>query len=454
MSVGIATTLNLPCGVILSNRLVKPALTEGLAGPMGWVTPELNRLYKGWSRAGFGLMITGNIIVDGDHLERAGNVVIDREPSADHMALLKAWARSARSGGSHLWAQLSHSGRQTQKTVNPSPLSPSAVMVGLPGGLFGKPREMTEDDIHNVIGRFVAAARICQTAGFTGVQIHAAHGYLISSFLSPNSNVRTDKWGGSLENRARFLLEIVRSVRAETGAAFPISVKLNSADFQKGGFEAEESAQVALLLERAGVDLLEISGGRYEAPAMIGEAGGGKQLQPMARRTSTVAREAYFLDFARSLRQQTKMPILLTGGLRTHAGMQAALDEGADLLGVGRPVCVEQTCVADLLAGRIERLEAWEDRVHRDRGFFGSNSPVAMVRTLASFASIYWFYAQLYRLGRGEAPDLKLNPIKAMMEVMSTEKKILEQRRRWLADPVGSTREMDARALARRLSAV
>jgi 2,4-dienoyl-CoA reductase-like NADH-dependent reductase (Old Yellow Enzyme family) len=422
--------LRLPCGAVLSNRIAKSAITEGLADACGWPTADLERLYGGWADGGFGLMITGNVIVDRDHLERPGNVIIDGEPSAGRRAALSSWTVSARSGGAHLWAQLSHSGRQTPKALNAHPKSPSAIKVDLPGGLFGQPTAMNEDEIAKVIEKFATAARVCKETGFSGVQIHAAHGYLLASFLSPSANRRTDQWGGSLKNRSRLLMAVVSAVRAQVGAAFPIGVKLNSADFQKGGFNPDESEQVAIGLEAAGIDLLEISGGSYESPAMIGVEGDGSEGQFARKKASTIAREAYFFEFARSLRQQLKMPIMLTGGLRSRQGMQAALDEGIDVLGVARPVCVDPRAAKQLTAGEIDALECWENRIRRDKGFFSSNSPLALVRTLNNFSGIYWFYAQLYRLGRGEPVAPALGPLKAMLQVMSTERRILAEHKR------------------------
>jgi hypothetical protein len=253
--------------------------------------------------------------------------------------------------------------------------------------------------------------------------------HLISCFLSPNANQRTDKWGGSLENRARLLLSIVNAIRDQVGPGFAIGVKLNSADFQKGGFAANESEEVALMLEAAGVDLLEVSGGSYESPAMVGEAGGGAGVD-RPKRASTLAREAYFLEFARSLRARSKMPIMLTGGLRTREGMQAALAEGVDLLGVARPICIEPSSVGRLLKGEIDALAVWEEKLRHDDGFFGNNSPLSLIRTINSFAGIYWFYAQLYRLGRGEAPNLGMKPLMAMIEVMGVEKAIFAKRKK------------------------
>jgi 2,4-dienoyl-CoA reductase-like NADH-dependent reductase (Old Yellow Enzyme family) len=432
LSLSLTTPLTLPSGAVLSNRMAKAAITEGLADPRGWPTDELERLYRRWSLCGFGLMITGNVIVDGAHLERPGNVILDGDATPEQMAKLRSWTKTGTQNGAHLWAQLSHSGRQTQKTINPHPLSPSAIPVGLPGRLFGAPREMTEDEIVETINRFVSAAHICKDAGFTGVQIHAAHGYLLSCFLNPKANQRSDAWGGSLANRACLLLSIVSAVRETVGLRFPISVKLNSADFQKGGFSSEESQQVALMLEQIGVDLLEISGGSYESPAMVGEKGGGADFERPAK-ASTLAREAYFFEFARSLRQRVKIPIMLTGGLRSRKGMYAALNDGVDILGIARPVSVEPEAMRRFMADKIDVLPSWEARIRREKGILSSNSPFSFVRTLNSFAGIYWFYAQVYRLGRGEPIDESLWPVKAMMEVMATERRVQAARVKFLS---------------------
>ena len=420
--------LHLPCRARLANRLAKAAITEGLADPRGWPTPALQTLYRGWSDAGFGLLISGNILVDGDHLERPGNVIIDRECPAQARAL-RAWTACATRDGAHFWAQLSHSGRQTPKAVNPHPLSVSDLQIGLAGGLFGKPQAMTVGEIQAVVEKFATAAGVCKAVGFTGVQIHAAHGYLLGSFLTPDVNNRSDSWGGSLENRARLLLDVVAAVRKRVGRGFPVAVKLNSADFQRGGFDVRDSLIVGKWLEAAGVDLLEISGGTYESPAMLGGADANPDCAP-ARKASTAAREAYFIEFARSLRQELRMPIMLTGGLRSRAGMSAALEEGVDVLGVARPVCIDQQCVKALLAGKIGRLECWEERLRREKGLFSSNSPFPLIGVLARFAGIFWFYAQVYRLGKGKPANTKLWPPRAMFEVIMTEKGLLARRRR------------------------
>ena len=426
MTIGLNDPLRLPCGAVIGNRLVKAAMTEGLADPLGRVTPELEGIYDDWGRGGFGLLITGNVIVDGDHLERPGNVIVDGEADEAHLHGLSSWVRTATAHGSHVWAQLSHSGRQTPRMVNAHPLSPSATRMGLPGWLFGRPREMSPLEIDAVAEKFASAARVCRAAGFTGLQIHAAHGYLLSSFLNPAANRRTDRWGGTRDNRARLLHCVVRAVREAVGFAFPISVKLNSADFQRGGFEPGDSRAVASELEDGGIDLLEISGGAYESPAMMGEEGAAG----LPRSASTLAREAYFFDFARELRREIGIPIMLTGGLRSRDGMQAALDEGIDLLGIARPACIDPYCAGKLLDGTIDRLESWEEHVRHEKGLLGARSPVPLVRTINSFAGIYWFYAQILRAGEGRPFAPGLSPMLAMMQVQARERKIQSDRRR------------------------
>ena len=222
----ISSPLTLPCGAILPNRLAKAAMTEGLADRRSGATPRLARLYERWAKGGLGLSITGNVMVDRRYLERPGNLAIDGTQPDAHLNALQALARAGTSAGGHIWVQLSHAGRQSPKSVATEPVAPSAVgEVALPGGLFAAPRALTVEEIHDVIARFANAAEVCKRCGFTGVQIHAAHGYLLSEFLNPLINQRDDDWGGPLENRARLLLEIVARIRDAVGSGFPIGVK-------------------------------------------------------------------------------------------------------------------------------------------------------------------------------------------------------------------------------------
>lgn len=287
------------------------------------------------------MLLTGNVQIDRNHIERPGNVIIDREPDAEMREALKRWAKAGTEQGNHLWMQISHAGRQTPALINKTPKAPSAVKLGLPGGQFGQPVALTEEEILDLIDRFGTAAVAARETGFTGVQIHAAHGYLISSFLNPRANFRTDAWGGSLENRARLLMETVSRVRSKIGRDYPISVKLNSADFQRGGFAFEDSLIVARKLQDAGIDLLEISGGSYEQPAMMDMEGLEPADKPKVA-ASTVQREAYFVDFAKAMKPKVSLPLMVTGGFRSLRAMEHALDTGAaDVIGIGRPLCAD-----------------------------------------------------------------------------------------------------------------
>lgn len=423
----LAEPLTLPCGATLPNRLAKAAMTEGLADPSGRPTPELDRLYGIWSDGGAGLSLSGNIHIDRDHLERPGNVLIDGEPDAERRALLERWAQAATRNSNHFWAQISHAGRQTQKIVNRNPKAPSAVKLGLPGGQFGQPVALTEDEILSIIGRFATAARVCKETGFTGVQIHAAHGYLISQFLSPLANLRDDRWGGSLENRARMLLFTINSVRTLVGPDFPVSVKLNSADFQRGGFAFEDSLQVARWLQEAGVDLIEISGGTYEQPRLMGIEG----LEPVEEQNvaaSTLAREAYFVDFAKAMREHVHIPLMVTGGFRSRSAMEQAIKQGAaDVIGLGRPLCYMPDGAKRLLAG-MEMLPRKESELALFPPALKGLTRIKTLRAIDSFACQYWYYSQLYALGQTgrNVPDRTV--FQAFREVEATHKAWIKAR--------------------------
>ncbi len=407
--------LRLPCGQVLSNRLAKAAMTEGLADPLNRATERHVKLYSRWAKGGVGLILTGNIQIDRRHLERPGNVAIEGVQSPEQMAALKAWITAAKSGGAQVWAQISHAGRQTPKAVNPTPLAPSAVKLALPGGQFGEPRALTAGEISDIVRRFAHASAVAREAGFTGVQIHSAHGYLLSEFLSPRVNRRTDEWGGSLENRARLLLETIKAVRAKTGADFAISVKLNSADFQKGGFTNEECLKVVEWLNGAGIDLLEISGGTYEQPKMAGLDG----LEPAFGETvrdTTRAREAYFIDYAVAIAKVARMPLMVTGGFRTRAGMEEPLASGAThMIGLARPLCGDPLAANRLLNGEIQSLPAYEKTLRLGPGWLGPHSPLTIFKMINGWGAQGWYCLQLIRMGDGLDPDLRMSVMQAFL---------------------------------------
>ncbi len=254
--------------VTFKNRIIKGAMSEALANYEGQPNHLHFGLYEAWAKGGLGCAITGNVMVDFRAKNEPGVVVVETERD---LPALKKWADIGKQYGMVQLIQLSHPGRQCPKGLNKETVSASAVPFSpLLATTFGTPRELREEEILDIIHRFAEAARICEKAGFEGVQLHGAHGYLISQFLSPLTNKRQDQWGGSIENRMRFLLEIYKAVRAATSESFIVSVKLNSADFQRGGITEEEVIQVFKAIDDAGIDLIEVSGGTYEAPAMAG----------------------------------------------------------------------------------------------------------------------------------------------------------------------------------------
>lgn len=373
----LAAPLPLPCGAVLPNRLAKSAMSENLAGPDHAPDARLERLYTRWGGGGAGLLLTGNVMVDRTALGEPHNVVVEDERPLD---ALRRWAAASQASGTPTWVQLNHPGRQSPATLSKVPVAPSAVPLRLPA--FRPPRALAEAEIEGLVGRFARAAGVCRRAGFSGVQVHGAHGYLVSQFLSPLANVRTDGWGGDATRRRRFLVEVVRAIRAEVGPGFPVGVKLNSADFQRGGFSEEESMEVVEVLEAEGVDLLEISGGTYEKPQMTG----------VPQRSSTVAREAYFLEYAAKVRGRTKLPLWLTGGFRTRAGMEAALNSGAvDVIGLARPLVLDPEAPRRLLDGSSEGCPVAPRRTG--------------VRPLDALLEVSWYTWQLHRIAAGKEPD-------------------------------------------------
>lgn len=339
--------LTLPNGTVLRNRLAKAAMSETLGTYDNRPTPDLVPLYQRWADSGLGLILTGNVMIDRRALGEPGNVVIEDE--AD-LGLLTEWAQAATGRGASIWAQLNHPGKQSTKGLNAYNIAPSAVPFRQDmAAFFETPREATKEEIADVIRRFGRSAAVCKKAGFSGVEIHGAHGYLVSQFLSPHHNLRDDEWGGTPEKRRRFVLAVYAEVRRQVGPGFPVGIKLNSADFQRGGFTEEESLDTIRALVDAGIDLIEISGGTYEAPAMSGALDDSKKA-------STASREAYFLSFAEKVRAAVKVPLMVTGGFRSAAGMAGALESGAlDIVGLARLLAIDPDAPAALLKGQDSR---------------------------------------------------------------------------------------------------
>ena len=387
----IASSFTLPNGSVLKNRIAKSAMSENFGTRNHAPSKDLINAYKVWAKGNPGLLITGNVMVDSMALGEARNVVVEDYKDFE---LLKKWARSVEGTGVHLWPQINHPGRQAFAAINRKTVGPSAISLSLGSAskIFKMPIALSDEEIWDIIKRFGNTARIMKEAGFTGCQIHGAHGYLVSQFLSPNSNIRTDQWGGSLSNRARFVLEVYREIRRQVGSDYPIAIKINSADFQRGGFTEEESMEVIRFLSNEGIDLIEISGGTYESPAMIqGD-----------RKKSTISREAYFLDYIEKARKLIKTPLLLTGGFRSVSVMERALEDGnLDVVGLARPFCLYPNLANQIFDGSVERFE--------------TPIPQIGIKFLDKLGGVElpWYELQIQRIGKGKSPKTNLLAILA-----------------------------------------
>ncbi len=388
--------LTLPNGSTLSNRICKAAMEENLADQPGQVPGErLFTLYRRWAKGGLGLILSGNVMVDPSALTGPGGVVLEK---GSNLAPFHRWAEIGKSGGGQFWLQISHPGRQLYKSLGETAVSPPDVALDLGkfSSLFAEVRALERNEIEAIVRRFADTAEAAQEAGFNGIQIHGAHGYLVSQFLSPLTNKRDDEWGGGLENRARFLLDIAHAVRRRVEPSFGVAVKLNSADFQRGGFAFEDARQVVEWLGGRGIDFVELSGGSYESPAMQGNPQEG----------STGEREAYFVDFARDIAKIADMPIMVTGGITRLATAEAALasDEhefGVELLGIARA-----------LAFNPQLPDDWRMKVNTDvviPEIEWKN------RSLAGLATMAVAKAQIERMAVGKQVKPGVSPLWALV---------------------------------------
>ena len=400
--------LHLPNGSVIPNRLAKAAMEENLADTEHAPGPTLIRLYRAWAKGGAGLIITGNVMVDRHALTGPAGVVLEDDT---HLPRFRAWAAASRSYGAQAWLQINHPGRQLMASLGQPALGPSAIPVDIPGlsKLFVQPQALDERQIEQIIQRYVTTAALAERAGFTGVQIHAAHGYLFSQFLSPLSNCRSDGWGGSLENRARILLRTVEAVRAQVAPQFCVAVKLNSADFQRGGFEVGDAEAVVKMLAERAVDLVELSGGSYESPAMQGQTRDG----------STLAREAYFLEFAERIGQVALMPIMVTGGVRRRAVAERVIERGVAMVGMATALAIEPGLPARWRAGDDIAVPpvvvSWKNRA------------------LAAAATQAVVKKQLVLMGSGKPSNAQTSPLLALVGSQLRQRLQARRYRRWVA---------------------
>ncbi|WP_269620992.1 NADH:flavin oxidoreductase/NADH oxidase family protein [Zhongshania aquatica] len=403
----IASQLDIGGKVSLKNRLFKSAMSEQLSDKRNDPTEQLIRLYGTWANGGAGLLVTGNVMVDRSALGEPRNVVLDAQSD---ISKFEAWAKAASENGTQVWMQLNHPGKQVPNFLSKEPVAPSAVPLGngLEGG-FNCPRALTEVEILSIVEQFAWAAAKAKACGFTGVQIHSAHGYLVNQFLSPHHNRREDQWGGSLENRMRFLMEIYRAIRLAVGDHFPVAVKLNSADFQKGGFGEVDSIEVIKALQNEGIDLIEISGGNYENPSMVGSGAS----------ESTLKREAYFLEYAEKAQNIMSVPLVVTGGFRSAKAMNSAIQSGAvDMIGLARPLALDPSLANKLIAS--------DDHViHLPKLSTGIKALDAM-----TMLDITWYEHQLERIGKGKQAKPNLAAWTSVLKTFASLGALAFQKRR------------------------
>ncbi|GAA5890377.1 hypothetical protein JCM8208_002796 [Rhodotorula glutinis] len=340
-------------GLTAPTPTLKSAMTERLCtyddkdlASRGHSTPEYNRLYEEWGKGKIGVIVLGNIPIEYEGLEAKKNAIIDARSSYDPVESLKPAIDACKAHGSLVIGQLTHGGRQVSEEVTKTPVSSSDVQCPPMGGMtFAKPRPLTVEEIDALVKAWGYGAEVLYKAGAHGAQLHGAHGYLLSQFLSGRVNRRTDDYGGSLENRYRIVGRVLEEIRRRVpDQKFMLSMKLNSADFSEGGMTPEESRQVCAWLDQAGMDLIELSGGTYESGAFN------------HKKESTKKREAYFVEFAEAVKPSLKQATLcVTGGFRSRKAMEEAIASGAtDLVGLARPLTAEPYLIRDMLDGKTD----------------------------------------------------------------------------------------------------
>ncbi|KAL1297241.1 hypothetical protein AAFC00_004802 [Neodothiora populina] len=366
------------------NRFIKGAMTERLSSwdpenlpARGVPSKELVNLYKRWGEGQIGVILSGNVMIEYDHLEAAGNPIIPRDAKyeGERFKGFMDMATAAKAHGMLAVAQVSHPGRQVESKIQQNPISASDVQLGAVMGMtFSKPRPATEEDIKNIIEGFAHAAEYLEKAGWDGIELHGAHGYLLAQFLSPTTNKRTDKYGGSIENRCRLVTEISTEIRKRTSPNFIVGIKLNSVEFQDKGFTPEDAKTFCQILEKHNFDFVELSGGTYE------NIGFGH------KRESTKKREGFFLEFAELIAPAlTKTKVYVTGGFKTAGAMINAL-KSTDGVGLARPLCQEPSLCADILSGKVLGAQV----ILFDDNDFGMGTVVAG--------------AQMRQMGKGQEP--------------------------------------------------
>ena len=388
------TPITLPNETTIKNRFFKSAMSEGMGTRDFQPKKNIATLYKRWAEGGTGLIITGNIMVDPKGTAEPGNIVFDKN---SNMEILKNWAKQGQQHGAKVMVQLNHPGKQAPKTVSKQTVAPSAVPLGNGlNKLFSTPRALTTSEVEELVQKFVTSAKITKEAGFSGVQIHAAHGYLISQFLSPHDNRRTDKYGGSLENRMRFLKEIYLGMREELGKDFTIGIKINSTDFKEDGLTEEDSLKTIIELANLGLDFVEISGGTYERPAMMGA-------------TSKSTNQVFFAEYSKKLKQKIEIPVVVTGGIRSINAMNTLLnDNTTDFIGIARPLTIDPNIPNKIKQGTYTIVET--TRV--------STGVKKLDKIFGSLLGIVYYQVLMQNIAKGKEPKATKNAWPSLIQAV------------------------------------
>ncbi len=388
------TPITLPNGTTIKNRFFKSAMSEGMGTRDFQPKKNIATLYKRWAEGGTGLIITGNIMVDPKGTAEPGNIVFDKN---SNMEILKNWAKQGQQHGAKVMVQLNHPGKQAPKTVSKQTVAPSAVPLGNGlNKLFSTPRALATNEVEELIQKFVTSAKVAKEAGFSGVQIHAAHGYLISQFLSPHDNRRTDKYGGSLENRMRFLKEIYLGMREELGKDFNIGIKINSTDFKEDGLTEEDSLKTIIELADLGLDFVEISGGTYERPAMMGA-------------TSKSTNQVFFAEYSKKLKQKIEIPVVVTGGIRSINAMNTLLNNNTtDFIGIARPLTIDPNIPNKIKQGTYTIVET--TRV--------STGVKKLDKIFGSLLGIVYYQVLMQNIAKGKEPKATKNAWPSLIQAV------------------------------------
>lgn len=388
------TPITLPNGTTIKNRFFKSAMSEGMGTRDFQPKKNITTLYKRWAEGGTGLIITGNIMVDPKRTAEPGNIVFDKN---SNMEILKNWANQGQQHGAKVMVQLNHPGKQAPKTIAKETVAPSAVPLGNGlNKLFSTPRALTTSEVEELVQKFVTSAKVAKEAGFSGVQIHAAHGYLISQFLSPHDNRRTDKYGGSLENRMRFLKEIYLGMREELGKDFTIGIKINSTDFKEDGLTEEDSLKTIIELANLGLDFVEISGGTYERPAMMGA-------------TSKSTNQVFFAEYSKKLKQKIDIPVVVTGGIRSINAMNTLLnDNTTDFIGIARPLTIDPNIPNKIKQGTYTIVET--TRV--------STGVKKLDKIFGSLLGIVYYQVLMQNIAKGKEPKATKNAWPSLIQAV------------------------------------